>query len=236
MCITFDDGFRNNLRTAYPILLKYKAPATVFLVTSLIGTSLPPWPEQLYCGFASTKRSFIRFDGRSVSLQTYQDKTAAFTKIASRLMSLPVERKEAVLQQLLDMLGQFAEDYDALGMLDWEEVKKLNDGCLVSFGSHTHTHQILSRCSPERQHFELLTSRNLMLENLGSADLFAYPNGTSADYTRETKRLVSEVGYRCALTTIRGANTSKADPYELRRVGVGAGMSFSEFRGRMIGW
>jgi len=41
-CITFDDGFRNNLRSAYPILRKYKAPATVFLVTSLMGAAQPP--------------------------------------------------------------------------------------------------------------------------------------------------------------------------------------------------
>jgi peptidoglycan/xylan/chitin deacetylase (PgdA/CDA1 family) len=236
VCITFDDGFRNNLRTAYPILLKYQAPATIFLVTSLIGTSQPPWPEQLYCGFASTKRGAVQFDETSFPLKSQQDKTTAFVKIASRLKSLPVDRKEAELQHLLDTLGRFSKDYDAFAMLDWKEVEKLNAAGLVSFGSHTHTHQILSRCSPERQHFELLTSRKLMLEHLGKADLFAYPNGSPADYTSETKRLSSELGYECALTTIRGLNTSKTDPYELRRVGVGADMSFSEFQVGMLGW
>jgi transposase len=68
------------------------------------------------------------------------------------------------------------------------------------------------------------------------ADLFAYPNGTPADYTSETKRLSSEAGYECALTTIRGVNTSETDFYELRRVGVGADMSFSEFQVGMLGW
>jgi peptidoglycan/xylan/chitin deacetylase (PgdA/CDA1 family) len=236
VCITFDDGFRSNLRTAYPILLKHHAPATVFLVTSLIGTSRPPWPEQLYCSFATTNLLSIQFDGISIPLETSQDKTTAFVTIASRLKSLPVDEKEARLQQLQDRLGRFAEDYDAFAMLDWNEVEKLNAEGLVSFGSHTHTHQIMSRCSLEKQRFELLSSRKLMLEHVGNADLFAYPNGSPADYTRETKQLLSELGYGFALTAIRGLNTSETDVYELRRVGIGADMSFSRFQVRMLGW
>jgi len=75
-----------------------------------------------------------------------------------------------------------------------------------------------------------------MLEHLGRGDLFAYPNGTLADFTPETKRLSAELGYECALSTIRGVNTPAADRYELRRVGVGADTSFSEFRIEMLGW
>ena len=75
-----------------------------------------------------------------------------------------------------------------------------------------------------------------MLDHLGKADLFAYPNGSPADFTCETKRLLSELGYGSAVTTIRGVNTIKTDTYELRRVGVGANTSFSQFEVGMLGW
>jgi peptidoglycan/xylan/chitin deacetylase (PgdA/CDA1 family) len=235
--ITFDDGFRSVLRTAYPILSKYQAPATVFLVTGLIGTDQMPWPERLYCGLAATELAAIRLDGTVFSLRTRSDRAGAFLSIGSHLIALPREKKEELLTILLKELGQFSlQDREALAMLSWEEVDKLNATGLVSFGSHTHTHEILSRCSPEFQRDELQTSRNLLLEHLGGADLFAYPNGAPADYTNVTKQLLVQLGYKCGLTTVWGVNNRPSDLYELQRIGIGADTSFSEFQIGMLGW
>lgn len=47
--ITFDDGYRNIFKYAYPILLKYKIPATIFLATGYIGTNKPfPWLNSIF--------------------------------------------------------------------------------------------------------------------------------------------------------------------------------------------
>ena len=37
VCLTFDDGYRDNLRYALPILKKYDAPFTIYIPTSFPG-------------------------------------------------------------------------------------------------------------------------------------------------------------------------------------------------------
>src|ERR1700730_9761866 len=47
-CVTFDDGFRSVHTLAAPILKRYQLPASVFLVTSLVGTDQPAWPDEIF--------------------------------------------------------------------------------------------------------------------------------------------------------------------------------------------
>ena len=43
LAITFDDGYRDNVENARPVLEKLSLPATFFVVTEWIGTDVVPW-------------------------------------------------------------------------------------------------------------------------------------------------------------------------------------------------
>jgi peptidoglycan/xylan/chitin deacetylase (PgdA/CDA1 family) len=48
VAITFDDGYLNNYTSAYPVLKKYKLPATIFIITDKIG-------QKGWCGWRELK-------------------------------------------------------------------------------------------------------------------------------------------------------------------------------------
>ena len=43
IAITFDDGYKDNLDYAYPLLEKFKAPATIYIITKFINNNFIPW-------------------------------------------------------------------------------------------------------------------------------------------------------------------------------------------------
>jgi peptidoglycan/xylan/chitin deacetylase (PgdA/CDA1 family) len=235
-CITFDDGFRNVLTTALPILDRHQLPATMFLVTGAMGTGQPAWTDRLFYALLTTSRGQVRHGGRTWPLSTPCERAAAYKGLTQRLKQLPVEVKDESVGELARELGRPEVPRDsALASLNWEEVDALRTTGLVEFGSHTHTHPVLSRCSLARQEHELRASRDVLRGRLGWAELFAYPNGSRADFTPATQDLLRRLGYRCGVTTIPGLARQGDDPYELCRVHVGADTSFAQFEVRMLG-
>nr|MBI3613026.1 polysaccharide deacetylase family protein [Nitrospirota bacterium] len=238
VCLTFDDGYRNVFTTAFPIMKRYDLPSTVFLITGLIGTRQPAWPEHLFHAIANTWKPYASLDGGIWPLESHKSRALAFTMIVECLKKMDRKEKDEKLKTLLDSLEVpvVIQEDSPLALLDWDEVLQLHKTSLVSFGSHTHTHEILSRIPSEAQYDELRNSRDVLLDRLGTGDFFAYPNGTRADFTDTTKRLVCELGYHCALTTLQGLNPrNNSDVYELRRIGVGADTTIEEFERRMAG-
>lgn len=92
---------------------------------------------------------------------------------------------------------------------------------LISIGSHTDSHPVLTRCSADRAKDELWSSKQIIEERTGlDCTLFSYPPGQPSDFDEGTKTAVAELGFSCGAAAIGGLNTAASDPFELRRVGV----------------
>lgn len=235
-CITFDDGFRNVATTAFPVLEKYGAPATVFLITSVVGSRRTSWPDRLYHNMARSTRDHVPFEGRDHSLATASDRERSYASIVERMKSIPLAERQAREEELSDWLGEpDIGEADAVRMMDWDEVDRLASSGLVQFGSHTHTHPILSQCSPDVQRQELETARDILRERGHAWHLLAYPNGRAVDFTEETKRIASELDYHCGIATIEGLNRPDADLFALRRVNVSNRTYGRKFERLMVG-
>jgi peptidoglycan/xylan/chitin deacetylase (PgdA/CDA1 family) len=59
VAVTFDDGYRDNYECAFPILERYRIPATIFLTTGVMDSGEPLWFEQLAEAVKKTNQEYI---------------------------------------------------------------------------------------------------------------------------------------------------------------------------------
>jgi peptidoglycan/xylan/chitin deacetylase (PgdA/CDA1 family) len=218
LAITFDDGYRDNLTHAAPILLRHGLPATFFVTTGFIGDI--PWFDQLALAFKTTSASVLDCLGRELlPLFSTPARLHALERTLAVLKSLPDVRRRRLADRVLERLGWPDQRGLKGSMLSWDDVLALR-GMGFSIGGHTVTHPILSRVSPKQAWQEIRGSWEAIEAACGTPPRgFAYPNGRVDDYTPGVVQAVREAGFTCAVTTEFGVNTVETSPWEFRRGG-----------------
>lgn len=224
--LTFDDGYLDNYTLAYPVLKKYNVPATIYLTTGLIGTSERTWPDRIELALMETSaRQFAHpdlFSGSPIPISTKAEKEKVCLDIGQALKPMPYDRRVQILEEVLESLGLNGNGEGMPRMmLNWEEVKEMAANG-ITFGSHSHTHPILSKMPLEEAKEEILISKKILEEHLGAeVEHFAIPNGGKDDFSEELRDYCRGIGFESVATLIAGTNTAySGEVYDLKRVGA----------------
>jgi len=91
-------------------------------------------------------------------------------------------------------------------------------GRFVDFQSHSVSHPILPMCVEDKARDEIYRSRSeLAHDHQLDVYAFAYPSG---DYSDRDIKLAAAAGYTCAVTVDLGFNSSRTNPFQLKRIGI----------------
>jgi peptidoglycan/xylan/chitin deacetylase (PgdA/CDA1 family) len=223
VAVTFDDGYRGIYDYAYPVLLKYQIPATVFLIAQSMETGQVAWYDRVFVSLQllSSDTLDIELDqSRHFALPSAQHRFRAALEIVVRLRGLPDWRRRECCADL-EKRVILPETQLAERILNWEQVQVMHRAG-ISFGSHTVTHPVVSRLAVEEMARELTESKKIIEGRLGTpVQDFAFPFGSFDDCGSEAGSQLASAGYRCAVTTVHGVNSVGTDPFALRRVQVG---------------
>ena len=242
--VTFDDGFRNNYRYALPALAATGVPATVFVATGHIDREcLMLWTERvawlLQVAPASLRRVPVGGASIAVDLSSAASRRESSRALLKSLKGTPIDVREAAITWLEAAAladGSSQPDPDRYAFMTWNEVRAMAASGLVEIGSHTVTHLVLSTGTRERRHAELEASKADIERHLGRpCRVFAYPNGTAADFDQEDGHVLRSLGYRGAVSQIPGVNAAGSDVYALRRYNVSRGHSLDAIEAMLAG-
>jgi peptidoglycan/xylan/chitin deacetylase (PgdA/CDA1 family) len=238
--LTFDDGYRDNLTNALPILKKFGLPAIIFLTSGFIGTSNGfYWDIAAYC-FSHTKKqsAFLPHLGEKV----WADETAmrsVLSEWVEALKRISEEEKQSAMRALPAILEVEIPHlvFEKL-MLSWEEARGmvLNG---IAFGAHTVSHPILTRVPLEQAEHELVESKKQIEEKLGAPiHTLAYPNGQSNDISPEVINAAKRSGFQAAFSLMPGPSPFdeiRRGPFCIRRIYIGSADSLPRFAAKLAG-
>jgi peptidoglycan/xylan/chitin deacetylase (PgdA/CDA1 family) len=208
VCITIDDGYRDTLKWAYPILKRYDVPFAIYVATSFPDRLGELWWLALEAVVARNSRVIVSANGKEQGFEcrTAAEKRYLYDQLYGYVRSLSSE----------DELRRFVRDLGARYQVDivefckelcmtWPELSTLAADPLVTIGAHTVNHVMLAKVPERTARSEMEMSRSVIEASLGVQPAhLSYPVGDRTSAGPREFRIAEELGFKTAVTTRPG--------------------------------
>ncbi len=225
--ITFDDGFKDFISLAWPVLKKYGVPAIIFFPAGFL--TAVHWQHQLYAILdeAKTAKAEVKAGQEivPVDLGNNQEKYLTIRRLITAIGNLGPAQRQETISRLSDILKINKKPTPVELYLAKEDLLKLiREG--VALGAHSVSHEHLEKLSPQQLNEEITRAMEFVKELAGEGPVaFALPFSTGNEEVY--KRLAAQ-GCLCCFSPGSGLNTGTEDMLHLKRI-AGLDVNLPEF-------
>ena len=232
--VTFDDGYLGTYTEAFPILRKYRIPASVYLAAGCIESGEVGWYDRLFLTMHRLPPGPFTYPPLNLRflLDSQESRMAAGLAILNHLRSISDSDRRRICIDL-ESIVNLPESELSGRMMSWDHAREMQQHG-IRFEAHTMNHPVVSRIDAETLESELKGSKELTEKRMGKeVRHFAYPFGKPEDYGAKAPGVVQRCGFSSGSTTVVGVNNDSVDRYQLRRVQIGENTSISLFAFRL---
>ena len=202
--LTFDDGGRDNLLHAAPVLLGHGAPFTIYVTTDFACGRATPWWHVVERAVLAVPTLTLETD---VGLQVFDTSTRLKKQRAAEALHDILWRASEPLraQQTIGLAKQAQIDLPTLThelCMDWDELQEIAalPGCTI--GAHTVSHPKLAQLDEGAAMLEISEGRDIIRDRLRiDANHFSYPYGGVGTSDEREFAMIRAAGFATAVTT-----------------------------------
>jgi peptidoglycan/xylan/chitin deacetylase (PgdA/CDA1 family) len=205
--LTFDDGYRDNVEHARPVLARHGVPWTLFVTSGYADQSGRLWWIELERAIARLDRVRIAIGARSLDLpaRSPQEKALAFEALYRDLRR---GTEADLLDRIADLCRQAGLAPGAVASelcLSWAELRTLARDPAVTIGAHTVSHPMLAKHDAATAAREIVEGRARIAAELGrEIRHLSYPVGDPTSAGPREFALAQAQGFATAVTTRPG--------------------------------
>jgi peptidoglycan/xylan/chitin deacetylase (PgdA/CDA1 family) len=206
--LTFDDGYRDTLEWAHPVLERQKAPFAVYVPTSFPDGLGRLWWLVLEKVVAHNASVGLVVDGdnRRFECATPSEKYELYDALYEWLLRRKTEAE--MLERVADLAARHGVDIPGLcasTCMGWREIAELAADPLVTIGAHTVNHPLLAIAGETAVRSELAMGASVLEAALGARPChLAYPFGGRGHAGAREFGIARDLGFLTAVTARQG--------------------------------
>jgi peptidoglycan/xylan/chitin deacetylase (PgdA/CDA1 family) len=238
--VTFDDGYDDNYRVAFPILRELGVPAVFFVSTGHIDSALPYAYDWLVYIICSTRAARVQIGALDLDVAvppTIPERRALAADVLDRMKTMSAIGQSETIRELADQLGMpRVGAHDDCRPMTWDELREMH-AAGMEIGSHGVSHHMLSKLPRAEMTRELQDSQAALTRELGvPAVSLSYPVGGRDAFDGEVIEAARGASFRVGCSYISGDNPWRPrDLFDLHRLHVEKDLDLSWFRA-LLAW